>query len=139
MAKILMIDDDADYVMGLRILLESRGHQFFWASNGEEGLERVKDVHPDLILLDVMMDTRTEGFHVSLQLRDRSPESQFAAFRHVPILMLTSIHQTTALRFGPDEDYLPVNALLEKSTRLDVILEKIDELLAGASHDQART
>jgi CheY-like chemotaxis protein len=139
MAKILMIDDDADYVMGLRILLESRGHQFFWAASGDEGLERVKQVSPDLILLDVMMDTRTEGFHVSLKLRDRAPDSEFAAFRHVPILMLTSIHQTTALRFGPDEDYLPVNALLEKSTRLDAILAKIDEMLDGAPHDPART
>ncbi len=139
MAKILMIDDDADYVMGLRILLESRGHQFFSAASGDAGLERVKEVNPDLILLDVMMDTRTEGFHVSLRLRDRAPDSEFGAYRHVPILMLTSIHQTTALRFGPDEDYLPVDALLEKSTRLDVIMAKIDEILAGASHDQART
>ena len=133
MAKILMIDDDPDFVTGIRILLESRGHQFFTASNGEAGLTRVKEVHPDLILLDVMMDTRTEGFHVSLQLRDRSPESPYAAYRDVPILMLTSIHQTTPLLFGPDEEYLPVNALFEKSVRLDVILAKIDELLQAAS------
>ncbi len=136
MAKILMIDDDTDYVTGMRILLESRGHEFFAAFNGEEGLEQVKGVKPDLILLDVMMDTRTEGFHVSLKLRDRSPESEFAAYRNVPILMLTSIHQTTPLRFLPDEDYLPVNALLEKSVRFDVIVEKIEELLkqAHAAH-----
>ena len=134
MAKILMIDDDSDSVTTMRILLESRGHQFFSASSGEEGLGRVKEVNPDLILLDVMMDTRTEGFHVSLRLRDRSPDSEYAPWRSVPILMLTSIHQTTRLRFGPDEDYLPVNALLEKSVRFDVVLEKIDELLkAGAA------
>ncbi len=136
MAKILMIDDDSDFVTGMRILLESRGHEFFAAFNGEQGLERVKEVNPDLILLDVMMDTRTEGVHVSLQLRDRSPESPFAAYRNVPILMLTSIHQTTRLRFGPDEDYLPVNALLEKSVRFDVIVDKVEELLkqAHAAH-----
>ncbi len=134
MAKILMIDDDTDFVTGMRILLESRGHEFYAAFNGEEGLSRVKQIDPDLILLDVMMDTRTEGFHVSLRLRDRSPESEFAAWRNVPILMLTSIHQTTRLRFGPDEDYLPVDALLEKSVRFDVITDKIDELLEGAHH-----
>src|SRR5512138_1928491 len=121
MAKILMIDDDPDYAEGLRIRLEARGHQFFLAANGDEGLAKVKLIHPDLIVLDVMMDTRTEGFHVSLQLRDRAPDSEFAAYRNVPILMLTSIHQSTAIRFSPDEDYLPVDALLEKSTRLDVI------------------
>ncbi len=133
MATILMIDDDADYVTAMRILLESRGHRFVSAPSGDEGLARVKEVNPDLILLDVMMDTRTEGFHVSLKLRDRSPDAEFAPWRHVPILMLTSIHQTTPLRFGPDEDYLPVNALLEKSVRLDVILAKVDELLAGSA------
>lgn len=131
MARILMIDDDTDFVTGMRILLESRGHQFFAAFNGEEGLARVKDVNPDLILLDVMMDTRTEGFHVSLRLRDRSPDAEFSAWRTVPILMLTSIHQTTRLRFGPDEDYLPVDALLEKSVRFDVIVDKAEELLKG--------
>ncbi len=136
MAKVLMIDDDTDFVTGMRILFESRGHQFSAAFNGEEGLARVKDIDPDLVLLDVMMDTRTEGFHVSLRLRDRSPDSEFAAWRNVPILMLTSIHQTTRLRFGPDEDYLPVNALLEKSVRFDVILEKAEELLKGASSAQ---
>lgn len=129
MAKILMIDDDTDFVTGMRILFESRGHTFFAAFNGEEGLARVKEVNPDLILLDVMMDTRTEGFHVSLRLRDRSPDSEFAPWRNVPILMLTSIHQTTRLRFGPDEDYLPVDALLEKSVRFDIIVAKAEELL----------
>lgn len=133
MAKILMIDDDSDSVTTMRILLESRGHQFFAASSGDQGLARVKEITPDLILLDVMMDTRTEGFHVSLKLRDRSPDSEYAPWRHVPILMLTSIHQTTRLRFGPDEDYLPVNALLEKSVPFEVILDKIDQLLKAAA------
>lgn len=133
MAKILIIDDDADYIHGLRIFLESAGHHVSIANSGTEGLKRVKEVQPDLIILDVMMETRTEGFHVSLALRDRSPDAQYAPFRHVPILMLTSIHQTTALRFGPDEDYLPVSAFLEKSVRLDVLLAKVEELLKAAA------
>ncbi len=129
MAKILMIDDDTDALTTMRILLESRGHQFFAALSGDEGLARVKEISPDLIVLDVMMETRTEGFHLSLRLRDGAPDSEYAAWRNVPILMLTSIHETTRLRFGPDEDYLPVNALLEKSAGFDVILDKIEELL----------
>jgi DNA-binding response OmpR family regulator len=137
MAKILMIDDDPDFVASLTIFLEANGHTVFTARNGVDGLARVKDVGPDLILLDVMMDTRTEGFHVSLVLRDRSPDAEFAAFRQVPILMLTSIHDSTNMRFGPDEDYLPVDALLEKSVRLDVVLEKVRALLAGAAGARA--
>ena len=135
-ATILMIDDDADLTAALKILLEGKGHRFHTAANGELGLRRVKETSPDLIILDVMMDTRTEGFHVSLRLRDRSPESEFAPWREVPILMLTSIHESTRLRFGPDEDYLPVNALLEKSVRFDVILEKAEELLKAPRASQ---
>ncbi len=136
MAKILIIDDDADYVHGLRIFLEAAGHHVSTAGSGSEGLKRVKEIEPDAIILDVMMETRTEGFHVSLALRDRSPNAEYAAFRHVPILMLTSIHQTTSLRFGPDEDYLPVSAFLEKSVRLDVLLAKVEELLKAAATRQ---
>lgn len=136
MAKILIIDDDPDYVTGVRIFLEASKHQVFAAGSGSEGLERVKEVKPDLIILDVMMETRTEGFHVSLALRDRSPNAEYAAYRNIPILVLTSIHQTTPLRFGPDEDYLPVNAFLEKSVRLDVLLAKIEELLAAAARPE---
>ncbi len=136
MARILLIDDDPEYVAGVRIFLEAKGHQVSNAGSGNEGLERVKDVHPDLIILDVMMETRTEGFHVSLKLRDRSPDAEYAAYRNVPILMLTSIHQSTSLRFNPDEDYLPVNAFLEKSVRLDILLEKIEELLAAAGRSE---
>ena len=136
MGRILIIDDDADYVTGIKVFLEANRHQVFTASSGSEGLQRVKEIGPDLIILDVMMETRTEGFQVSLVLRDRSPASAYAAWRHVPILMLTSIHDTTRLRFGPDEDYLPVSGFVEKSVRLDVLLAKVEELLAAAARPE---
>jgi len=136
MGKILIVDDDPDFVRGIQIFLEANKHQVFTASSGSEGLERVKEVEPDLIILDVMMETHTEGFHVSLALRDRSPNAEYAAYRNVPILILTSIHQKTPLRFGPDDDYLPVSAFLEKSVRLEVLLAKVEELLAAAARPE---
>ena len=129
MAKILMIDDDPDVVLATRIPLEAAGYEFFSASNGAEGLEKVKELNPDLIILDVMMDTATEGFQTSLKLRDRSPDAEFAVYRETPILMLTSVHTTTPLRFAPDQDYLPVDAFLEKSAGPEEILSKVKELL----------
>ncbi len=118
MAKILMIDDDPDIVTAIRIPLEASGYEFYEASSGR-----------DLIILDVMMETATEGFQVSLRLRDPSPQSEYAAYRHIPILMLTAIHTTTPLRFKPDEDYLPVDAFLEKSADPEMLLKKVEELL----------
>lgn len=129
MAKILMIDDDPDVIMALQIPLEATGYEFFSAGNSAEGLEKLKEVKPDLIILDVMMDTATEGFQTSLKLRDPAPDSEYAAYRDTPILMLTSVHSTTELRFGPDDNYLPVDAFMDKSSDPDEILAKVQELL----------
>jgi CheY-like chemotaxis protein len=129
MAKILMIDDDPDIVTAIRIPLEASGYDFFVASSGSEGLEKVKEVSPDLIILDVMMETATEGFQLAHRLRDRSPDSEYAEYSDIPILMLTAIHTTTPLRFAPDEDYLPVDAFLDKSADPDQLLSKVAELL----------
>ena len=130
MARILMIDDDPDIIEALRILLESAGHEFHAAQSAAEGLEKLGEVSPDLIILDVMMDTATDGFHLSLKLRGPGHDPEYAAYRDVPILMLTSVHTTTPLRFAPDEDYLPVDAFLEKSADPDQVLAKVEELLA---------
>jgi CheY-like chemotaxis protein len=130
MAKILMIDDDPDILTAIRIPLEATGHDFYTAANGEEGLEKIKTLNPDLIILDVMMETATEGFQVAHKLRSRAPDAEYAAYKDIPILMLTAIHTTTPLRFAPDEDYLPVDAFLDKSADPDVLLAKVDELLA---------
>jgi CheY-like chemotaxis protein len=129
MAKILMIDDDPDILTAIRIPLEASGHDFHEARSGNEGLEKIKEINPDLIILDVMMETATEGFQLSLKLRDRSPGAEYAAYRDIPILMLTAIHTTTPLRFAPDEDYLPVDAFLDKSADPDELLAKVDTLL----------
>jgi CheY-like chemotaxis protein len=129
MATILMVDDDADLVNAIKMLLEARGHRFLSARNGEQGLQRVKDDSPDLIILDVMMDRYTEGFRFSQTLRDPDETSAYAAYRHIPLLVLTSIHRTTTHRFGPREDSLPVDAFLEKPVPADQLLATIDALL----------
>jgi CheY-like chemotaxis protein len=132
MPKILMIDDDADFTFSVQVMLEARGYRFAWAKNGAEGLERVKSERPDLIILDVMMGSFTEGFHVARSLRDASPDAPYAAYRHIPILMLTSIHQATTLRFAPDEDYLPVEVFLDKSASPEQLLARVEELAGKA-------
>jgi CheY-like chemotaxis protein len=129
MPKILVIEDDPDMVAALRMPLEANGYEMITAATGEEGLQKVKEVEPDLIILDVMMETTTAGFQVSLQLRSPDPESEYAAYRHIPILMLTAIHTTTSLRFGPDEAYLPVDDFVDKPIDPDVLLEKVRALV----------
>jgi DNA-binding response OmpR family regulator len=128
--KILIIDDDDDLVHALRLPLEAAGYSVSRAASGTEGLQKVKEVRPDLIILDVMMDTTTEGFHVSLTLRSPDPRSEYKVFSQIPILMLTSIHTTTSLRFGADKDYLPVDAFIEKPIEPAELLKKVRECLS---------
>jgi CheY-like chemotaxis protein len=123
--KILIIDDDDDLVLAMRLPLEAAGYKVSRAANGEEGLKKVKEIKPDLIILDVMMDSTTAGFQVSLALRSPDPKSEYAAYSKIPILMLTAIHTTTPMRFGPDKEYLPVDAFLEKPIEPAKLLEQV--------------
>ncbi len=127
--KILIIEDNPDMALAISMPLEANGYEIYEARSGAEGLHRVKEIIPDLIILDVMMETGTAGFQVSLTLRSPDPRSEYASYRHIPILMLTAIHTTTALRFGPDEAYLPVDDFVEKPVDADVLLEKVRNLI----------
>ncbi|MEW6364100.1 MAG: response regulator [Acidobacteriota bacterium] len=125
--KILIIDDDDDVVLAMRLPLEAEGYRVSRAGSSEEGLQKIREVNPDLIILDVMMDTTTAGFQMSLELRSPDPNSEWAAYRNIPILMVTAIHTTTPLRFTPDQDYLPVDAFIEKPISPDVLLARVRE------------
>jgi CheY-like chemotaxis protein len=129
--KILTVDDDPDVIELIRITLEANDYEVYSASNGTEGLRMVKEIRPDLILLDVMMDTVTEGFQVSYQLRSQDPNSEYKEFSKIPIIMLTGVSQKMHMTFSPekDGDYLPVDEFLEKPVRVEPLLEKIKKLL----------
>jgi CheY-like chemotaxis protein len=129
--RILLVDDDADQRLSVRLPLEAAGYAVFEAANFEQGLSAVKQLKPDLIVLDVMMDTTTAGFQFALSLHSPDPDSEFKAFKKTPIIMLTAIHSTTPLRFSPDEDYLPIQTFLEKPVDSKVLLAAIHKHLSN--------
>jgi two-component system alkaline phosphatase synthesis response regulator PhoP len=129
MAKILIIDDDPDIVLSVRLTLEAAGHAVAEASNGTTGMAAIKADRPELIILDVMMDTNTEGFQMAMKLRNPDPSSEYAAYRDIPILMLTAVHSTTPLRFEPDIDYLPVELFVDKPIDPDDLMNKVEWVL----------
>jgi CheY-like chemotaxis protein len=131
--RILIVDDDDDIVFSMRLPLEAAGYKVFRAVSSLDGLQKVKEINPDLILLDVMMDTTTAGFQMSLTLRNPDPASEYAAYKKIPIVMITAIHTTTPLRFSPDQDYLPVDAFIEKPIEPEVLLAKVREHVGRAS------
>jgi len=123
--KVLIIDDDDDVVFTMRLPLEAHGYQVFRAANREEGLQKVKEVKPDIILLDVMMDSMTTGFELCRTIRDPDPASEYAAYREIPIVMVTAIHATASLRFAQDKAQLPVDDFAEKPIDPEVLLSKV--------------
>jgi len=129
--KILVVDDDPDIVEALKMTLEANHYKVYTAANGTEGLKQVKAVNPDLIILDVMMDSITEGFQVTYQLRNPDAKSEYAKYAKIPILMLTAIVEKTRMKFSTktDGDYLPVDDFVEKPIRPQVLLEKVKKLL----------
>ncbi|MEJ2550422.1 MAG: response regulator [Anaerolineales bacterium] len=129
MSKILIIDDDPDIVTAVHMVLENAGYQVLDAANGKEGVKVIKEDRPNLIILDVMMDTATEGFQFALKLRNPDPASDYAEFKDIPILMLTAIHSTTPLKFEPDIEYLPVELFVDKPIDPDDLLGKVEWLL----------
>jgi CheY-like chemotaxis protein len=127
--RILVIDDDPDLVELIRLTLESKGYQVFSAASSTVGLEKVKEINADLIILDVMMKHVTEGFRVALELRNPDPKSEYALYREIPIMILTAIHSKTPLRFTQDEKYLPVDDFVEKPLKASALLQKVEKLL----------
>jgi len=122
---ILIVDDDPDQRLVIRLPLEAAGYEVREATNTEEGRRLVLETKPDLIILDVMMDSTTAGFQLALELHNRADDSEFKEIRNTPIIMLTAIHSTTPLRFAPDEDYLPVQTFLEKPVDPELLLTKV--------------
>ncbi|MBN2413950.1 response regulator [candidate division KSB1 bacterium] len=129
--KILIIDDNADLRENYRTILESHGFKVIEAENGVEGLQKVKQDTPDLIILDVMMNDLTEGFHVAQTLRSKSTDSEYNEYKNIPIMILSSIHKKYDFHFDRDvgTEWLPVDIFLNKPLEPDVLIKKINEIL----------
>ncbi|MCK5520931.1 MAG: response regulator [Candidatus Marinimicrobia bacterium] len=119
--KILVIDDDIDLVEAMRITLESAGFDVVDAQSGQQGIKRLQNDDPDLIILDVMMQTQDEGFHTAYEIRSMKD------YKDIPIIMLTAITMETGFTFDRDKDgdFLPVDEFLEKPISPQVLLEKV--------------
>ena len=119
--KVLVIDDDADFVESITNLLEAKNYEVASAPNGQEGIEKAKADTPGIILLDVMMTKKDEGFDVARQLNaDENLKS-------VPVIMISGVRKEMSLPFGfePDPDWLPVADFLEKPVKPDMLLKTI--------------
>jgi len=130
---ILIIDDDRDFVSAIAALLESAGYQVRSAANGRDGIDLAKLIHPDLILLDVMMTERTEGFFTLQEFR-RLPE-----LGRTPVMVISSIYaEQPIFRVSPEAGWLPADLFLPKPVDPARLLEEIRKLTSASSNNEAR-
>lgn len=124
--KILIVDDDVDLCDSLKRLCEKAGYAAATANSRAEGMGKIETERPDLLVLDVMMETWHDGFDMARHLKEDP------AFRDTPILMLTSVEERTGVEVkssAGDPRWLPVNRFLEKPVEPDVLLAEIGKLL----------
>ena len=129
--KILMIDDDDNLVNVVGLVLKAKNYQFEFALSAAEGLDKIKEINPDLIILDVIMEDFVAGFRVVSELRTGDKNSEYDAYSKIPIIMLTSVTSKTDINFNQKvgTSLLPVDAFIEKPVKPSTLLQKIEELL----------
>jgi CheY-like chemotaxis protein len=126
--KILIVDDDPDITYTMQMILESHGYQVDTAINSATARSKMEQGKPNLIILDVMMDTMHEGFDFDRELKHH-PD-----FKDIPVLMLTAVKERFGLDFNPeagDQEWLPVEEFLDKPVKPVVLLEKVEKLLSN--------
>ena len=127
--KILIADDDPDIVEAMKTVLEANGFAVQTAPNGQEALRKLRADKPALLILDVMMTTETEGFHVAYDIRNDD------VLHDLPVLMLTAIEGKTGFKFSPDKDadYLPVEEFVTKPVEPQELVERVKALIDKAA------
>ncbi len=126
-AKLIVVDDDQDIRDSLQVILESQQYTVITAADKTEGMEKIRTEKPDLAILDVMMSTWEDGFEMARELKKDSQ------FKDMPILMLTGIKDKTGISFksaAGDEDWLPVEAFIEKPVEPEKLVAEIERLLS---------
>ena len=134
--RLLMIDDDPDFVEGIRSILEGADYAVDVAYNPDDGFKALKANPPDLLLLDIMMGRGAEGIMMARKIR-KDPE-----LREIPVLIITGIREQIAFLF-PGEPVHPrfvaVDELVEKPVDPEFLLERVSALLETAEARKTQT
>lgn len=121
--RILIVDDDPDFVEVTRIILEQAGYDVCLAGNGEEALRTMRAMHCDLVILDIMMDGVLDGWDASWRIRS-NPD-----LRDTAILVVSSITASDYLGMFPTDEDNMVDNFLSKPVAPDKLLAEVERLL----------
>ncbi len=131
-AKIMIVDDDEDYINVVKAILESEQYTVVTASNKTEGMDKIRAEKPDLAILDVMMNAWHDGFEMTRQLK-KDPQ-----FKNMPVLILTAVESRSGLDFkstAGDPKWLPIDVFLNKPVEPDILLSEVKKLLSSKAEN----
>jgi CheY-like chemotaxis protein len=130
---ILIVDDDPDFKRAVAHLFESCGHRVWMADNGRQGFDLAKTVRPDLIVLDVMMAERTEGFFTLGRIRNDP------ALRETPVIVVSSVYADhPEFRVSPEAGWLPADLFLAKPIDPARLVEESARLMTAPAPSAGR-
>lgn len=122
MARVLLVDDDPDFLEISRLVLIHHGIEVLTATTREQAMSFLQREHPDVILLDVMMTYTLDGLDMVAQIR-RLPE-----FRDTPILVISSLSQSQVTEMFPASSLQQIQGWLVKPIRLEELAQRVREL-----------
>ena len=128
--RLMIIDDDPDFVAGIRAVLDAAGYETEVAYNPKDGFAALKARPHDLLLLDIMMGRGAEGVMMARKIR-KEP-----ALQDLPILIITGIREQIAFMFpgqAVHPNFVALNELIEKPVEPDLLLERVGALLKAAA------
>ena len=125
--NILMIDDDKDFVLSTKTFLEGRGYIVETAHNGTDGWEKIKAGKPDLLVLDIMMDTDNEGFNLAYKIKENEKTKK------IPIIIVSGFSQHLKEKMDQFEFIMgrewPAAAQMDKPINLKDLASTIGRIL----------
>ena len=123
MAKVLVVDDDPDFVKVTSKVLEKAGHAVASASNGAKALSAMRKDPPDLVLLDIMMSYILDGLDVSREM------AADPSLKDIPVIMVTSLTGVKGSGMFPTDEYVPVDEWLSKPVDPATLLARVNQAL----------
>lgn len=123
--RVLLIDDDADFLLATRLVLEKGGYEVHTAEDGASGLAKLGEVAPDLVITDMMMETWSEGFGVVAKIR-QTPGGQ-----RLPLILLSAVDIKGPYdTFEPSQETPQPDMVLHKPLKAEELLKFVGQLLA---------
>jgi CheY-like chemotaxis protein len=125
--KVLLIDDDADVHEVVKMILEPKGYKVECSLTGPNGLEAARRMMPDVLLLDIMLDTPSEGFHIAYTLKNDD------VLKSIPIVIISSIGKKMGIDYAKElgTDYVPASVFIEKPFDAATLLKAVNQALSG--------